>query len=122
MQDGTQPAPCPSSALRVCAALTGAGGLSRPPCPDPSLGKRDSTELGFAVVDCQQLVISWACSQVCFAPPDRLLVWDLSPLPEVTMPWSFTAHSKALSSLFYFKSTLFLAVLNTQLLGKNSWL
>lgn len=64
------------------------------------------TELGFAVVDCQQLMISWTCTQVSFAPPDRLLVWDLSPLPEVTMPWLFTARSKALSSLFYFKSTL----------------
>lgn len=91
----------------LCAALTGAGSLSRPPCPDPLPGEVSLyTELGFAVIDCQQLMISWTCTQVSFAPPDRLLVWDLSPLPEVTMPWLFTARSKALSSLFYFKSTL----------------
>lgn len=96
MQDGTQPAPCPSSALRVCAALTGAGGLSRPPCPDPSLGKRDSTELGFAVVDCQQLGISWARSQVCFAPPDRLLIWDLSRCLRSPCP----GHSQPTVKLF----------------------
>lgn len=64
------------------------------------------TELGFAVVNCQELMISWTCTQVCFAPPDRLLVWDHSSLPEVIMPWLFTAHSKALFSLLYFISTL----------------